>query len=117
MINVVMKPHTALFIAQPGAGITHKVLDLLENEYRHHFEYIIILCPTLRINETYRSRPWIWSDNNIFLIEPKDKLFKCIRLISKSLIKRETLFILDDIIADKSLDKKTSIIIRFSDLS
>ena len=49
------EPHTALFIALTGVGKTHLALNLLENEYRNHFDFIIIICPTLGHNETYKS--------------------------------------------------------------
>ena len=42
------EPHTALFLAPTGVGKTHLALGLLENEYRHHFNVIVIICPTLR---------------------------------------------------------------------
>ena len=41
------EPHTALFIAPTGVGKTHLALSLLENEYRNHFDFIVIICPTL----------------------------------------------------------------------
>ena len=41
------EPHTALFVALTGVGKTHLALNLLENEYRNHFDFIIIICPTL----------------------------------------------------------------------
>ena len=41
------EPHTALFVAPTGVGKTHLALNLLENEYRNHFDFIIIICPTL----------------------------------------------------------------------
>ena len=93
MINVVKKPHAAIFTAPTDGGKTKLMLDLLQNEYRHHFEKIIILCPTLRNNKTYKSRLWIWSDDNIFLIEPKDQLFEWISRFSKVLGCEETLFV------------------------
>ena len=51
------EPHTALmFVAPTGVGKTHLALDLLKKEYINHFNFIIIICPTLKHNETYRSR-------------------------------------------------------------
>ena len=47
------EPHTALFIAPARAGKTHLALNLLESEYFNHFDFIIIICPTLAHNETY----------------------------------------------------------------
>ena len=54
------EPHTALFIAPTGVGKMHLALNLLENEYRNHFDLIVILCPTLEHNEMYKSRGWVW---------------------------------------------------------
>ena len=52
------EPHTALFVAPTGVGETHLALSLLETEYRNHFDFIVIICPTLRYNSTYKSRGW-----------------------------------------------------------
>ena len=51
--------HTALFVAPTGVGKMHLALSLLENEYRNHFNFIVIICPTLRYNSTYKSRGWV----------------------------------------------------------
>ena len=49
------EPHTALFVAPTGIGKTHLAFNLLEKEYKNHFDFIIMICPTLKQNETYRS--------------------------------------------------------------
>ena len=49
------EPHTALFVAPTGVGKTHLALSLLENEYRNHFDFIAIICPTLRYNSTHKN--------------------------------------------------------------
>ena len=41
--------HTALFVAPTGVGKTHLALSLLENEYRNHFDLIVIICSTLAL--------------------------------------------------------------------
>ena len=57
MTGYTKKPHTAMFIAQTGCGKSHLVLDLIEKEYNKHFDYIVIICPTLReSNETDHAR-------------------------------------------------------------
>ena len=53
------EPHTALFIAPNGVGKTHLAVNFLESEYRNHFEFIVIICPTLARNEIYKSRGWM----------------------------------------------------------
>ena len=36
--------HTALFAAPTGVGKTHLALNLCENEYNNHFNFIVIIC-------------------------------------------------------------------------
>ena len=47
--------HTALFVAPAGVGKTHLALNLLKKEYKHYFDFIIIICPTLKYNELISS--------------------------------------------------------------
>ena len=105
-IKMFMKePHTALFKAPTGVGKTHLALSLLENEYRHHFDFIVIICPTLAHNETYKSRGWVWNDPDVIPIEPGNRLYYLIEKISNLLAGSKTLFLIDDIIANEALDK------------
>ena len=99
-------PHTAIFSGSTGCGKTHRMLDLLENEYKGHFEYIVILCPTfVRYNKTYLARRWIKENDRIFLVKPGGKLQEWIKLLSALFSGNNTLFIVDDMIADETLDK------------
>ena len=100
------EPHTALFVAPAGVGKTHLALDLLESEYFSHFDFIIIICPTLKHNQTYRSRGWVWTDPEGFLIEPGNNLYYLIEKIGNLLAGSKTLFLIDDIIANETLDKR-----------
>ena len=100
------EPHTALFVAPTGVGKTHLALSLLETEYRNHFDFILIICPTLAHNETYKSRGWVWNDPDVILKEPGNNLYYLIEKISNLLAGSATLFLIDDIIADEALDKR-----------
>ena len=66
----------------------------------------MIICPTLAHNETYKSRGWIWNDPEVIPIELDNNLYYLIEKISKLLAGSETLFLIDDIIADETLDKR-----------
>ena len=99
------EPHAALFVAVTGVGKMHLALNLLENEYRHHFDFIIIICPTLAHNSTYKSRDWVWNDPDVIPIEPGNNLYYLIEKISSLLAGSATLFLIDDIIADETLDR------------
>ena len=66
---------------------------------------LVIICPTLEHNETYKSRGWIWNDPNVILIELDNNLYYLIENISNLLAGPKTLFLIDNIIADEALDK------------
>ena len=97
--------HTALFVAPTGVGKTHLALSLLETEYRNHFDFIVIIFPTLRYNSTYKSRIWVWNDPDVIPIELGNNLYYLIEKISNLLAGDKTLFLIDDIIATETLDK------------
>ena len=106
MTEYIKKPHTSIFTGLTGCAKTHLVLELIENQYNKHFDNITIIGPTIRWNKTYHSKNWIKTDDKVWLIEPKDRLYQWIEKLSQLLAHSETLFIIDDIIADESLDKR-----------
>ena len=52
-------PHSAVVCGQTGCGKSVFALDLLEKEFQGVFENIVILCPTIEWNKTYKNRSWI----------------------------------------------------------
>ena len=105
-MNLVKEPCTAIFAGSTGCGKTKLVLDLLQNKYKHHFEFVVIICPTLRWNQTYLERSWLWKDDHVFLVEDCDDIFGVIKFFSGLFAGRECLFIVDDMIADEKMDKR-----------
>ena len=97
MTGYIKEPHTTILIGQTDCGKTHLVSDFIEKEYNKNFDYIIIICPTLRWNKTCRSKDWIKNDDKVWLIEPKNSLYQWIENLSQLLAHSETLFIIDDI--------------------
>ena len=52
----IIKAHMAHSDSPPVNGkMISLALDLLESEYKNHFDFIIIICATLKHNQTYRS--------------------------------------------------------------
>ena len=117
MIEYIKKSHTSIFIGQTGCGKTHLVLDLIEKQYNDHFNYIIIISPTLRDNATYLSRNWIKNDDKVWLVDPKNSHYQWIQKLSEFLRYiefLEVLFIIDDFIANESLDKRRQPLLELS---
>ena len=96
---------TALFVAPTGVGKTHLALSLLETEFWNHFDFIVIICPTLRYNSTYKIQSWVWNDPDVIPIEPGNQLYYLIEKISNLVTGDKTLFLIDDIISDETLNK------------
>ena len=67
---------------------------------------IIISCPTIRWNKTYIARSWVIKDENVWLVEPKEKLYDYIKKLSNLEAGNDVLVIVDYIIADENLDKR-----------
>ena len=114
MTDYIKEPHTTIFTGQTGCGKTHLVLDLIEKECKKHFNYIVIICPTLRVNKTYHVRDWIKTDDRVWFTEPKDNLYLWIGKLSQLLARFEKVFIIDDIIANKALDKRRQCLLKLS---
>ena len=114
MTGYIKKSYTAIFIGQTGCRKTHLVLELIENHYKKHFDYIVIICPTLRENKTYHAKEWIKNDDKVWLVDSKDSLYQWIKKLSELLRFLEALFMIDDIIANESLDKRRQPLLELS---
>ena len=82
MADYIKEPHPAIFTGRTKCGKTHLVLDLIEKEYNQHFDYIVVICPTIRDNKTYYSKDWIRNGYKVWIIEPKDNIYQWIRKLS-----------------------------------
>ena len=108
MTEYIKEPHTEIFMGQTGCGKTCLLLELIEKEYNKHFDFIVIICPTLRENATYHPKEWIKTDDNVWLLDPRDNLYQWIKKLSELLRFLEVLFLIDDIKVNKDLDKRSS---------
>ena len=53
MTDYIKEPHTIIFTGSTKCGKTHFVLDFIEKEYNKHFDYIVIICPTVLDTKTH----------------------------------------------------------------
>ncbi|MCU7809098.1 MAG: hypothetical protein KZQ73_14705 [Candidatus Thiodiazotropha sp. (ex Semelilucina semeliformis)] len=98
--------HSATICGQTGCGKTVFILDLLEGLYEGLFRHIVILCPTIRHNKAYRERLWIWTDPEVYVLDPGERLHDYLRAFYQLFQGEPTLYIIDDCSATKALTKK-----------
>ena len=80
-----------------NCGKTHFVLDLIEKEYLHKFDFIIIICPTYMENKTY-CRKFIYCDNDVIPLSVEENLNHILRVIIEKYkdTNEQTLIVIDD---------------------
>ena len=112
-MECVKEPHTSIFTGPTGCGKTQLLLDMIEADYKGHFDNIIILCPTIKWNVTYLKRSWVWKDEYVFIYNTSN-LCDLIANLSSVFSGEETLFILDDCITNTELDKTRSALLNLA---
>ena len=106
-MNLPKFPHSAVFVGVTACGKTEFLLRLLETVYKNHFEFIVILYPTILDDKRYLSRKWILNDKNIFIVrDVEGRLNEWIKLFKITLGGHQTLFIIDDCSAEGEINKK-----------
>ena len=104
-MNLPEFPHSAMFVSVTACGKTE--LLLFETRYKNHFEFIVILCPTILDNKTYPSKKWIQDDKNVFIVcDVEGKLNEWIKLFNSALKGHQTLFIIDNCSAEGEINRK-----------
>ena len=62
------KPFHMTIVGKTGTGKTWYLTDLLEREYKHHFNFIFLICPTVEYNETWQN--WKYLRDPDFIVVP-----------------------------------------------
>lgn len=108
-------PHCGMIVGMTSCGKTVFVLDLLEKYYAGHFDYIVIFCPTVQYNKTYLERSFIWTDENIFVVNPRGKLNEHLSYFY-NLFENEgnILFVIDDCSAEKDIVLKRNVLSKLA---
>ena len=106
-MNLPKFPHGTMFVGVTACSKTEFLLRLLETVYKNHFEFIVILCPTILDNKTSLFRNWIPDDKNVLIVfDVEGKLNEWIKLFKNTLKGYQTWFIIDDYSAEGEINKK-----------
>ena len=105
-------PFHMIIVGMTACGKTHYLLDMLEREYKGHFDYIFIVCPTLGDNKTYQNWKYL-NDPDVFeLACAHDEVEKILQDIVHFAKNTNSLIILDDCAACKDVKNRTSELVK-----
>ena len=109
-----------IIVGMTACGKTHYLLDMLEKEYKNHYDYIFIVCPTFKRNKTYRNWKYI-EDPDIFALNCKhDMVENTLQTITELMVDDDnetttnSLIILDDFAQSKDVKNRTSELVNLA---
>ena len=85
------------------AGVESADKCLLNSKVLSCFSGVIVSIRSFF--STYKYRSWVWNDTDVIPIEPGNQLYYLIEKTSNLLTGSTTLFLIDNIIANETLDK------------
>ena len=91
-------PFNAIILGQTCCGKTFYLLQLLEEDYKNHFENIFLICPTFVQNKTYMYQKWRYVNDEDFIVIPcdQDEVEYHLRQVTHYAEGTNSLIILDD---------------------
>ena len=69
-----MESFNMIIVGMTASGQTKCLLDTLEKDYKNHFNYIILICPTFDFNRTYQEWKYIKDPGFITIQCDQDKV-------------------------------------------
>ena len=95
-----------------SSGKTFYLLQLLETDYKNHFEKIFLICPTFVHNKTYQE--WKYVNDEDFVVIPcdHDEVECYLRKVSRFAEGTNSLIILDDCASTQAVKNRTSELVK-----
>ena len=106
-------PFNTLIVGLTNPGKTRYLVNLLSNEFRFKFDYIILLCPTYIYNETYRG--FATKDGGFLdLSPPQDQINDYLKLVTYVFEEANSLVILDDCAALRDVKQRSNELVNLA---
>ena len=103
-----------IIVGMTACGKTHYLLEMLEEEYKNHFDYIFIVYATLEDNKTYQDWKYL-EDPDVFTIAcDQNRVEETVREAKEFVKNTNSLIILDDCAASKDVKKRTSELVKLA---
>ena len=101
-----------IIVGMTASGKTHYLLDMLEKEYKNHYDYIFIVCPTLEDNKTYQQWKYLTDPDVYALPVAHDNVENILREITHFAKNTNSLIILDDCASSNDVKNRTSELVK-----
>ena len=107
-------PLNMIIVGVTGCGKTYYLLKMLENDYKGHFDYIFLICPTYLWNKTYQE--WKYKDDKKFFPIPcdQDEVENFLKFVTHHYKDTNSLIILDDCASSQYVKNRSSEIVRLA---
>ena len=105
-------PFNMIIVGMTGCGKTFYLLELLETEYKKHFENIFFIFPTFVKNKTYQEWKYV-NDECVFAIPcDHDEVERYLREVASYADGTNSLIVIDDCANTQAVKKRTSELVR-----
>ena len=101
-----------IIVGMTACGKTHYLLEMLERDYKNHFDYIFIVCPTLEDNKTYQNWKYLKGPKVYELPCAHDDVERTTHEIVNFAKNTNSLIILDDCASSKDVKNRTSELVK-----
>jgi hypothetical protein len=103
-----------LIVGMTGCGKTGFMLNMLEKEYKGHFDHIVIICPTLNWNKTYQEWKYL-HDRDVVTVPCGHELVEKVLSVASCVYRgSNTLIIIDDCACGQDVKNRVSEVVNLA---
>ena len=107
-------PFNMIIVGMTNCGKTHYLLKMLEKDFKNHFDYILLVCPTLTWNKTCQGWKYIKDEDLIPIECEQDEVDKVLHIVSAIYRGTNTLIILDDCASGQNVKNRVSELVKLA---
>ena len=111
---MVGSPFNMIIVGMTNFGKTDYLLKTLEKDFKNHFDYILLVCPTLTWNKTYQGWKYIKDEDLIPIECEQDEVDKVLHIVSVIYRGTNTLIILDDCASGQNVKNRVSELVKLA---
>ena len=117
------QPFNMLIVGPTYCGKTYYLLEMLERDYKKVFDHIILICPTILRNKTYRKWKYFHDSDLIVLPVKHDEVDQTLQYVIDTYkgdpnedeeVKERNLIILDDCASGQDVKNRTSKLVELA---